>query len=171
MENQTPNIVYKMVDGKLQKMTASPDSVSLPVAAPDAPATLTDLGHDKLLSTLYFIFDAFERSGLDFFLVKQTAKDAIAEHQLTGDHIDIGIRNLEWANDQKDVLFPYFDQEHVEKLKEEPGILEFKWQDVPFTIHFYDDNPCTTALIPLVYENEHWKIPNQFDVFCKEFDK
>lgn len=132
---------------------------------------VVDLGHHKLLSTLYFIFEAFGRAGIDFFLIRDTAHKAMTEHMLEGDHIDIGVRSLEWANDQKDLLFAYFDQEGVSKTKDEPGIIEFIYQDVPFVIHFYEDNPCVTALIPIIYENEHWKIPNQFTRFEKEFDK
>lgn len=133
--------------------------------------TVIDLGHDKLLSGLYFIFDAFERCGLEFFLVKDTAHKAMQERKLEGDHLDIGVRQLEWNNDQKDILFAYFDQERVEKTKDVPGLVSFKWNDIPFTIHLYEDNPCVIALVPIIYENEHWKIPNQFVRFEKEFDK
>lgn len=132
---------------------------------------VVDLGHDKLLEGLYFIFDAFERCGIDFFLVRETAHQAMSEHMLEGDHLDIGVRQLEWNNDQKDLLFAFFDQERVEKTKDIPGLIEFKWKDIPFDIHFYEDNPCVTALIPIIYENENWKIPNQFTRFEKEFDK
>ncbi len=129
-----------------------------------------DLSHDKLLPTLYFILDSFERASLDFFLIRQTAKDAIASHQLTGDHIDIGVRNNEWMSDAKDILFAYFDDEHVEKKEEVPGHITFQWKDVPFTLHFYEDNPCITALNTITYEYETWHIPNQFERFEKEFD-
>lgn len=158
----TEPITYQVVNGKIQR----PDET---VEVPVKPTI--DLGHEKLLSGLYFIFDAFERCGLDFFLIRDTAHKAMNEEKLEGDHLDIGVRQLEWNNDQKDLLFAHFDNEHVEKTKDIPGLVEFTWQDIPFSIHLYEDNPCVTALVPIIYENEHWKIPNQFARFEKEFDK
>ena len=128
---------------------------------------------EELLACLYFIFDAMERCGLDFFLIRQTAKDVQKGvfANLTGDHIDIGVRLNEWANDHKDLLFPFFDQEHVETVSQLPNELTFKWKDVPFTIHLYSDNPCVTALVPIVFQNEDFKIPNRFDIFEEKYDK
>lgn len=137
----------------------------------DAKPVVTDLGHAKLLSGLYFIHDAMHRAMLHFFLVKQTAREAIARKQLSGDHIDIGVRNNEWANDSKDILFSFFDNEHVTKISELPDQITFSWQDVPFTIHLYDDCEPLMALIPITYEYESWDIPNQFERFEREFDK
>lgn len=155
----------------METQTINTPHNTVPVT-PGIPVKPTvDLGHDKLLATLYFIFDAFERCGIEFFLVKDTAHKAMQERKLEGDRLDIGVRQLEWNNDQKDILFAYFDQERVEKTKDEPGIVEFTYQDIPFVIHLYEDNPCVTALVPIIYENEHWKIPNQFTRFEKEFDK
>ena len=127
---------------------------------------------EELLACLYFIFDAMERCGLDFFLIRQTAKDVQKGvfANLTGDHIDVGVRLNEWANDHKDLLFPFFDQEHVETVSQLPNELTFKWKDVPFTIHLYTDNPCVTALVPIVFQNEDFKIPNRFDIFEEKYD-
>jgi len=169
MDNQITNkpifIPYKGDTTNVTQKTSQPQAN---VTEKEKPI---DLGHEKLLSCMYFIFDAFERCSIEFFLVRDTATKAKTEYMLEGDHIDIGVRSLEWQNDSKDLLFPYFDQEHVTKIEEEADHMTFKWNDVAFTIHFYADNPCVTALIPIVYEHEHWKIPNRFDIFEKEYDK
>ena len=55
-----------------------------------------DLGHDKLLTCLYFLWDAFQHGLMVFFLTKDTAKYAIENVLLYGDHIDIGVRKNEW---------------------------------------------------------------------------
>ena len=128
------------------------------------------LDHHKMLSGLYFLLDAFERAQIQFFLVRQTAHDAKELHQLRGDHIHVGVRNNEWINGNQEILFPYFEQEHVELKSELPNELTYEWQGIPFTIHFYDDNECLMALIPVRYEYEDWNIPNQFERFEKEFD-
>jgi hypothetical protein len=144
---------------------------TIPTGISESVKPASDLGHTKLLSCLYFIFDAMERAGLEFFLVKDTAKKAMTEYMLEGDHIDVGLRINEWQNDQKDILFMYFQDERVEQTKDEPKLLEFVWNDVPFRIHLYPDSMCTLALVPIVYEHETWRIPNRFDIFEKEYDK
>lgn len=129
-----------------------------------------DISHHELLSCLYFIFDAFSRVGMDFFLVKQTAKWMMNEDELRGDHLDIGVRSLEWANDNKDMLFEYFNYEHVKILSQLPNKITFEWHEIPFTVHLYEDNPCITSLKPIVYEHEGWFVPDQFERFEKEYD-
>jgi len=162
MESQTTNTTFSVVNGKVVRPETAP-----PVVTP----TTKVFTHEQLLKGLYFIFDAFKRCSINFFLVRETAHNAMTEHMLEGDHLDIGIRKLEWVNDQKELLFPFFEQEHVEIVNDLPDIITCKWQDIPFTIHLYDDNLCTTALVPIVYEHEHWKIPNRFDLFEKDYDK
>lgn len=173
MDSQTiePKITYKETNAiklthELIEASKKEDEKKKIVDAPKYTS-------EELLSCLYFIFDAMERCGLDFFLVRQTARDAITNifGPLTGDKVTIGIRKNEWQNDQKDLLFPYFEQEHVETVSELPDSYSFKWRDIPFTIFLYDDNPCLTALVDLVYQNENWKIPNRFDIFEAQYDK
>lgn len=129
-----------------------------------------DLGHEKLLSCLYFVFDAFERCGMHFFLVRETATNANSSHMLEGDHIDIGVRENEWLNDQKDLLFAYLNEEHVQKVSELPKSITYKWNDVLFTIHIYPDNPSILALVPISYEHEIWMLPNGLVQFTQEYD-
>ena len=159
MDNQTPN------QQPIINKTTKEDIL------PDTPLVVNEIPHGKLLATLYFLLDAFDRAQVTFFLVKQTAHDAMTGHQLTGDHLDVGVRNNEWINGNQEILFPYFEQEHVELKSELPESLTYEWQDVPFTIHFYPDNECLLALNTLAYEYESWFIPNQFERFEKEFDK
>lgn len=147
-----------------------PEEQQVPMEAVNNDEKIEDLGYSVLLSCLYFLFDAFERCGLDFFLVRDTAKKAKTSYMLEGDHIDIGVRQNEWANDQKDILFPYFEQEHAEKISELPNEIVYKWNDVKFTIHIYPDNPLLLALVPINYEHEIWKIPNNFEEFDKQYD-
>lgn len=143
------------------------------VSATSTPPAVKEnsIGHHKMLSGLYFLLDAFDRAQVDFFLVKQTAKDAIHKDQLKGDHLHVGVRNNEWINGNQEILFPYFDQEHVELKSELPDSLTYEWQGIPFTIHFYTDNECLMALNTIAYEYESWFVPNMFERFEKEFDK
>lgn len=160
MENQTTNTQPIFIP-KAQEETVKEEIVQKPI----------DIGHNLLLAALYFVFDAFDRCSMTFFLVKDTAKNAKTSHMLEGDHIDIGVRKLEWSNDQKDVLFLFLTQENAAITEELPDKITLKWNDVPIVIHLYDDSPCVTALVPITYEHEIWLIPNQFEEFEKTYDK
>jgi hypothetical protein len=160
MDNQIPNQT---------PIVPVPEIPQIHPVVADKP--VVELPHDQLMKGLYFLLDAFDRAQVTFFLVRQTAKDAINQHQLTGDHLDVGVRNNEWINGNQEILFPYFDQENVVLKSELPDSLTYEWQDIPFTIHFYNDNECITALNTVAYEYEGWYIPNQFERFEKEFDK
>lgn len=127
------------------------------------------VSHELLLRCLYFLYDGFERSMMDFFLIRQTAKDALAGNQLSH-HIDIGVRKNEWSSG-KGVLFMFFGDEHVKVLSETDDIISCEYQEAPFTIHLYDDNPCLLALNPIVYEYESFKTPNMFERFEREYDQ
>lgn len=148
------------------------EDVSLPATPPVEIVTpkIPNLPHHQLLATLYFLLDAFDRTQITFFLVRQTAKDVKSLHELTGNKLEIGVRNNEWLNGNQEILFPYFEQERVELTSELPNELTYVWQGTPFTIHFYQDNECITALVPFSYEHEMWNLPNQFERFEKEFD-
>lgn len=130
---------------------------------------VNEFTHEQLMRCLYFLYDAFHRAAVDFFLVKDTAKNALSKHMLDT-KIDVGVRRLEWSNDNKDMLFPFFEQERVNIIKQDDFRLDCTYQDIPFTIHIYDDNPCIKYLVPIVYEYEGFLVPNQFDVFEKEYD-
>jgi hypothetical protein len=125
---------------------------------------------DKLLTTLYFLYDAFERASLDFFLVRQTARDVINGKRLTTMPVTIGIRHNEWIGGNEELLLAYFEQEHVEMTEKADDHVTFVYQDIPIMMHIYRDSDSVTALNSVAYEFETWKIPNQFERFEKEFD-
>lgn len=130
-----------------------------------------DLGHEELIRTLYFLWDGFQRSYMDMFLLRDTAKQALAGKQLSGDHVDIGVRKNEWISGNRPILDIFFDNEHVTKVKDNEEIYEGIYQEVPFTIHLFSENECLASLIPLNYEHERWLVPNRFEYFDKEIDK
>ena len=135
---------------------------------PAPPNELKAVSHELLLRCLYFLYDAFERPPMDFFLVRDTAKQAIAGEQLSG-YVEIGVRRNEWVNGS-DILFMFFGEEHVKTLNEDPNWIECEYNETPFIIRLYDENKCLAALNSIVYEYETFKLPNMFDIFCKEFD-
>lgn len=134
-------------------------------------STPKDIGHEELIRTLYFLWDGFKRSYMDFFLLRDTAKQALSGKQLSGDHIDVGVRKNEWVSGNKPILDIFFEHEHVTKVKENEEIYEGIYQEVPFTIHLFSENDCLSSLIPLNYEHERWLVPNRFEHFDKEIDK
>lgn len=137
--------------------------------APLVDETFIETSHEILLRCLYFLYDAFNRAQIDFFLIRQTAKDAINGNELSH-HLDIGVRKNEWVTG-KEILFMFFGEEHV-KIKTESDILiTCEYQEAPFVIHLYDDNPCLLALNPIEYQYESFKTPNMLEAFEREYDK
>ena len=129
------------------------------------------LPHGDLLKVLYFIFDTFKPFGIQFFPVRETAKAMLAGDQLEGDQIDIGIRKLEWTENQKFYVMTNFDNEKVEMIEEDLDHAVFNKDGVKIVFHFYDDNPCIQFLSSVNYEYEDWQVPQRFEEFCEKYDK
>jgi len=72
-----------------------------------------NLTHEQLLSCLYFVRDMFDHTELDMFLVKDTAQKVIDQKNLEGDHIDVGVRRLEWNPDTKTLLYAVLQNDYV----------------------------------------------------------
>ncbi len=125
----------------------------------------------ELLKILYFLFDTFKPFGIQFFPVRQTAKDMLAGRELSGDQIDIGIRKNEWNETSKFYVYHNFDNEHVETLSRNDNTEEYEKDGVKIVLHIYSDNDCISYLSSIQYEYEDWQIPQRFTEFCEKYDK
>lgn len=130
---------------------------------------LANLGEDKLLEALFFFWDGFERSSINFFLVKDTAKQIKADQPLSGDKLTIGIRHLEWVGGQDRVFKAFIEHERIEHEEFEHGII-YKFKEVPVYLYIYEDNPCITGLDIAFYRNDTFNVPTPFDTFCEKYD-
>lgn len=133
-------------------------------------APIIDLGHDQLLEVLFFFWDGFERSTINFFLVRDTADQIIHNQPLSGNKLSLGVRKLEWVGGQQRIFRSFMEHEKILPTKLEPDLLKFTYKGVPVELRIYENNPCLEALDIVFYGNETFNIPNPFSVFCEKYD-
>ena len=138
------------------------------IVAGEIPLTIK-LPHELLLKALFFFWDGFERSTMNFFLVKDTARQVMADQSLTGDRLTLGIRKNEWVGGQQRVFQAFMEHEKILPTRVENGLL-FTYFEVPVYLYIYKDNPCLDALDIVFYENDTFNIPNPFKEFCDTYD-
>ncbi len=128
-----------------------------------------DRDPQDLLDALYWVWDAFDRSNVPFFLVHQTYEDAIKDRSLRGDKVEIGIRKNEWNSGGRRIL-----ENFIQPVKESEteALYEFRRVNsnevpVPVILHIYPDSPCITATNPIMYKYENFSVPNPYSEFIK----
>lgn len=122
----------------------------------------------ELLEALFFFWDGFERATMNFFLVKDTAKQVIANKELSG-KLTLGIRQMEWNGGQQRIFKSFMEHEKVLPTKMKNGLL-FNCKGVPVELYIYPENPTLAALDITFYENDTFNIPNPFKEFCEKYD-
>jgi hypothetical protein len=151
---------------KHKKTIQAKENIVVETPQVTAPVSFT---HSQLLEALFFFWDGFERSSMNFFLIRDTAKQAIALSDLSGDRLTLGIRRLEWDGGQERVFLAFIEQEHITFEKIDKGFL-FHYKGVPVYLYLYSDNTSITSLDVIFYANDTFNIPNPFERFDKEFD-
>lgn len=116
---------------------------------------------EELLNALYWIWDAFDRANVQFFLVHQTAEDAMKNYDLTGDKVEVGIRRNEWVSGGRRLLDAFLDT----PLTESDTTAEYVHDGVTILLHNYDDIPSIMQLNPIIYRNESFTVPNPYSEF------
>jgi hypothetical protein len=125
-----------------------------------------DLPAEKLLAALYYIWDAFERANMPFFLVYQTARDVMLNHDLTGSKVEVGVRGVEWISGAKRV----FDNFAGEPLEETPEKATYMHVGVPIVVHVYQkDDECIVQTDMVRYRYEEFKVPNPYQRFLEVY--
>jgi hypothetical protein len=113
--------------------------------------------HDQLIAALYYIWDAFDRANMRWFLVGDTAQLVTKNKDLVGDGIDVGIRLMEWRSGSKNI----FDSFIGDPDMEEEDLVTYIHNKVPIRLHIYEpDDECIIATNPLMYRNENFSVPN-----------
>ena len=136
-----------------------------PEVAPIAPA----LTHSQLLAALLFFWDAFERSTLNFFLIRDTAHQVIDNVDLSGDSLTLGLRKMEVNGGQFRIFKDFITHEKVKVTEFEKGYL-FDYKGVPVFLYIYDENPCLDSLDIVHYAYETFNTPNPFKAFEEQYD-
>lgn len=116
---------------------------------------------DQLLVALYYVWDAFDRCNVPYFLVNQTAEDAIAGRNLTGNCIEIGIRRTEWISGGRRLIDNFLGL----PVEESPTLATYKHEGVPILLYNYEDHECIVQTDMIHYAHEEFKVPNPYSAF------
>ncbi len=121
--------------------------------------------HDELRSALYWAWDAFDRAGILFFCIFKTGEQVRHNDPLSGDGLDLGVRKLEWVSGAKPVLDAFLDHNDI-KIDDQGDIVTYDYLGVPVRMHILDpDDDCLFNADTVVYEVEHFRIPNPYERF------
>lgn len=128
---------------------------------------LESLEADKLLKALYWVWDAFDRANVPYFLVYQTAEDVIAQKDLSGDRVTVGIRKPEWLGGGRRLLDAFLGNPIIE----EDNYASYDHEGVPVIIHIFEDHECIQATDAVQYRYETFKVPNPYSTFTQVFTR
>src|SRR4051812_21894106 len=103
---------------------------------PNEPMAIS-LDPQKLLDTLYKVWDAFGRSSMPYFLIGKTYHDAKLGHELKGDKIELGVRRNEWNSGNKRLLDSLITAD-----SETTDVARYTLDGVPVEVHIYADSDC-----------------------------
>jgi hypothetical protein len=117
---------------------------------------------DELLKALYWIWDVFDRCNVPFFLVNQTAKDVIAQRDLTGNKIEVGIRRNEWVSGGKRLIDAF-----ATPTSETDNGATYQFEGVPIFLYVYDTSDCIEQTDMVRYKYEQFKVPNPYSKFIE----
>lgn len=122
---------------------------------------ISDYSHDQLLQALYWIFDAFERPAMPFFVIGDTAKSVLEHKELTGDKITVGVRDMIWLSGAKSIFDTYIQPKEVDGDK----YTYIADNGVPVEVHVFKDDVCISSPDSKMYYNEVFQLPNPYSRF------
>ena len=142
----------------------------IPTSMAAIDAVIKELDSQILLDALYFIWDAAERGQLQMFLIGDTARDVMANTDLVGDKITVGVRRNEWESGQGRIAQMFMEHELRSPMKVEPAMLTYTYQGVPIVIKIYEDNPTLMGMDVAFYRYETFNLPNPYSLFKEKYE-
>lgn len=121
--------------------------------------------HDQLLQALYWIFDAFERSNMNFFLIYSTAESVLEQKDLEGDKITVGVRDMIWASGARQIFETYV--QYVEKVDNK--LTYTADNGVPVEVTVFRDDECIMSPDVKMYHSEAFHLPNPYSRFLEVY--
>lgn len=115
----------------------------------------------QLLDALYYMWDAFDRALMPYFLIHKTAEDAMKNRDLTGNKVTLGVRKMEWLGGSRRILEAFTGT----PLTESDELVTFEHKGVPIELHLYDDHNCIIQTDMIRYRYEEFKVPNPYSEF------
>jgi len=124
-----------------------------------------DIDSPLLLNALYWIFDAFERSNMTFFLTYSTAESVLEQKDLEGDKITVGIRDMIWQSGARQIFDTYVQY----KDKEDNKLTYIADNGVPVELTIFSDDECIMSPDTKMYHSEAFQLPNPYSRFLEVY--
>lgn len=142
-----------------------PEQQVTPTEAPST--TVPKFSHERLLLALYYIWDAFERTNMPFFLVYSTAESVMAQRSLVGDCIQVGVRRNEWISGARRIL----DAFALPKTETDTEAL-YEFEDIPIKLYIYEElDDCIVQTQMVRYAAEEFMVPNTYEKFLEVYGR
>lgn len=117
-----------------------------------------------LLASLYWIWDAFDRANMPYFLTGKTAEQVMNNEDLQGDKLTMGVRIVEWRSGAKRILDSF-----IQPIETTDTKIIYEHGGVPIEITLYEDNPHIVAPITVMYRYESFPLPNPVKDFNEKY--
>lgn len=129
------------------------------------PLQDSKFSHEQLMKALYYMFDAFDRANIKFFLTGKTAKACYENKGLSSDKVEIGIRKLEYVSGAWRVL-----TEFAKPVKEEEEMIHFEHEGVPIECRLFDEDVFFNQAQPILWQYEGFNLPNPYEEYVKRYE-
>lgn len=130
----------------------------------DAVTTIPLLGHNQLLSALYYIWDVMERSNITMIAVGATGESIRNTAPLQGDKIEVAVRKNEWDSGASRIAETFAPADTSEENK-----LKYEFNGVPIVVHILNDSETLQQADTKIYHSEYFRLPNPIGKFLEEF--
>lgn len=131
---------------------------------PDIVHEMKIFEHDQLLNALYYIWQLMDQGMMDFFLVGNTAEQAISHHLLEGDRVELGMRKMIADSGNRRLL-----DSLITPIVEDANKIIYEYEGVPIEIKLYKDDECIISPDTVFYERESFFVPNTMKRFKEVF--
>lgn len=126
---------------------------------PVVEITKPQFTHEKLLKALYWVYDLFERANIPFMLLGETAKCAHNNIKLSGDGIEIGVKDTDWHESNIRIIESCYLANTIEKHK-----VTYTHEGVPITCLIIKDYGRNNySYNQVMYEREFFNLPNPYE--------
>jgi hypothetical protein len=126
--------------------------------------TLPTISHDQLLKALYWVHDFMDRANINFYVVGKTGDAVKGRKDLTGDTVQVAVRELEWISGARNIADAF-----ATPIVDRGTVVEYEYEGVPITLYVLEDSETLRNFDTQIYLNEYFKLPNTFDKFKEEF--
>lgn len=122
--------------------------------------------NEQLMTALYYLWDAFDRASIKFFLIGKTGESCFKDLPLSGDKVEIGIRRMEHVSGAWSILKSF-----AEPIEGNDKIIRFEKDGVPVECKVFDDDVYFLQTVPHYWQYEAFNLPNPYLDYVEKYEK